>query len=77
MDQTITLKLPRLVVSQILDGLYQRLDVWRYTEHFLLTGCTDEKYWPEECSEPAEARRIAQYYEEAIRLIEQQAYDRE
>ena len=76
MDENVTLILSQLDVGQILDALYQRLKTWRYTENFIMTGCADERYWPEECSCPAEARRIAQHYEEVIEIIEQQAYDR-
>lgn len=76
MDENVTLILSKPCVGQILDALYQRLETWKYTENFMMTGCADERYWPEECSCTAEARRIAQYYEEVIKLIEQQAYDR-
>jgi len=77
MDSTITLILPRGVVIHILDGLYQRLEAWKYTENFLKTELADDRYWPEECSEPAEAHAIARNYEEAIELIKKQVIDRE
>jgi len=70
-DSTI-LTLPRLAVGQILDALYERLKVWRYTDEYLQTGYVQEPYCIEECSGPEEAREIADYYAEIIESIEKQ-----
>lgn len=40
MEQEINLKLPRLMVGQILDGLRERQKVWKYTQEYIDTGCT-------------------------------------
>lgn len=75
MYHDVILNLPKLMVGQILDALYQRLETWKYTERYLQTGYADENYCVEECSDAEEAHRIAQYYNEIIKLVEQQAYD--
>ena len=72
MDQEITLKLPRLMVGQIIDGLRERQKVWLYTAEFMDTGCTKEPCIIEECSNSQEARNIAAYYEEIINCIKKQ-----
>jgi hypothetical protein len=73
MEQEITLKLPRLMVGQILDGLRERQKVWKYTKEYMETGCTEELRIIEECSSADEARNIAEYYEEIINCIEKQS----
>jgi len=72
MDKEITLKLPRQMVGQILDGLSERSQVWRYTEKYMETGYVEEGCLIEECSSADEARNIAEYYEEIISCIEKQ-----
>ncbi|NQT03513.1 MAG: hypothetical protein HQ580_15910 [Planctomycetes bacterium] len=73
MDKNITLTLPSLMVGQILDALYMRLETWEYTEEYLNTGHVHEPYLIEECSNAYEARQIADYYKEIIKSIEKQA----
>lgn len=73
MDKNITLTLPSLMVGQILDALYMRLETWEYTEEYLNTGHAHEPYCIEECSNPYEAHQIADYYKEIIKSIEKQA----
>lgn len=73
MEKNITLTLPSLMVGQILDALYMRLETWEYTEEYLNTGYVREPYCIEECSNPDEARQIADYYKEIIKSIEKQA----
>jgi hypothetical protein len=75
MDENVTLTLSKPDVAQILDGLYQRLETWKYTEHYLQTGYVDERYCVEECSDAEEAHGIAERYDSMINSIEQQAYD--
>jgi hypothetical protein len=72
MYQEVTLKLPTLMVGQILDGLRERLQIWRYTEQYMEVGYTDEPCIIEECSSAEEAKNIAEYYEEIISCIEKQ-----
>jgi len=73
MDENVILTLPKVVVCQILDGLYQRLESWKNTERYFQTGYPHGNYCIEECSSEKEAHRIAQYYDEIIKLIEKQA----
>ena len=73
MDKNITMTLPSLMVGQILDALYMRLESWEYTEEYLNTGHANESYCIEECSNPDEAHQIADYYKEIIKSIEKQA----
>lgn len=73
MDKNITLNLPLLMVGQILDALYMRLETWEYTKEYLNTGHVREPNLIEECSNPDEARQIADYYKEIIKSIEKQA----
>jgi len=75
MIHEITLKLPSYAVMQVLDGLYHRLNVWRYTAEYLETGLVQEPYEVAECSNSSEAKDIADCYEEIIRTIEKQIQD--
>jgi hypothetical protein len=72
MDKEVTLKLPSNMVGQILDGLRERMKVWRETEQYMEVGYTDEPCIIEECSDADEARNIAEYYEEIIGCIKKQ-----
>jgi hypothetical protein len=72
MDDEITLKLPIYAVTQVLDGLYHRLNVWRYTAEYLETDLVREPYEVAECSSSSEAEEIADCYKEIIRTIEEQ-----
>jgi len=72
MIHEITLKLPSYAVMQVLDGLYHRLNVWRYTAEYLETGLVREPYEIAECSDSSEAEEIADCYEEIIQTIEEQ-----
>ena len=68
----ITLKLPSYAVMQVLDGLYHRLHVWRYTAEYLETGLVREPYEVAGCSSSSEAIEIADCYAEIIQNIEDQ-----
>jgi len=72
MVHEITLKLPSYAVMQVLDGLYHRLNVWRYTAEYLETGLVKEPYEVADCSCSSEAMEIADCYEEIIQTIEEQ-----
>ncbi|MDD5011112.1 MAG: hypothetical protein PHQ00_03205 [Phycisphaerae bacterium] len=71
-DEIVTLKLPRLMVGQIIDGLRERQKIWIYTAEFMETGTTEEPCIIEECSDADEASNIAAYYGEIIKSIEKQ-----
>jgi hypothetical protein len=49
MEEQMTLKLPSLMVGQILEALYARLEAWEYTEEFLNSGKVDQRYLIEKC----------------------------
>lgn len=73
MDKEVTLKLPDNMVGQILDGLRERMHVWRNTKQYMEVGYTEDEFRTiEECSSVEEARNIAEYYEEIIGCIEKQ-----
>jgi len=72
MVHEITFKLPSYAVMQVLDGLYHRLNVWRYTAEYIETGLAKEPYEIADCSSSSEAEEIADCYEEIIRSIEEQ-----
>lgn len=72
MDPEISLKLPRQMVGQIVDGLRERQQVWINTAEYMETGYLEEIRFIEECSNADEARNIATCYEEIIGVIEKQ-----
>ncbi len=68
-----TLRLDSNDIGQILDGLRCRADSWRETAAYLETGhASRDDFIAEECSDPDEARSIADHYERIIRSIESQ-----
>jgi hypothetical protein len=69
MEKFVTLRLPRDDVSQIIDGLIQRMIIWKTTEEYLETGFSHLGDYIEECSDPEEAHFIAEHYENIIDLI--------
>ncbi len=72
MDPEISLKLPRQMVGQIVDGLRERRQVWINTAEYMETGYSEEFCFIEECSNADEARNIATCYEKIIGVIEKQ-----
>ena len=72
-DEFVTLKLPTLFVSQILDGLQIRAESWERTKDYLSDGVInpDDPYI-EECDDETEARQIETFYREIIKEIETQ-----
>lgn len=72
MGKFVTLRLPRNDVGQIIDGLTERMLVWKTTEEYLETGHSHLGDFIEECSDPEESRFISQYYEKSIDLIQNQ-----
>ncbi len=60
-------------LGQLLDGLRLRAEAWTKTADYLESGFNpDDAFICEECSDPHEARRIAQHYEKIITNIETQ-----
>lgn len=60
-------------LGQLLDGLRLRAEAWTKTTGCLESGCNpDDTFICEECSDPREARQIAQHYERIIAEIERQ-----
>ncbi len=60
-------------LGQLLDGLRIRAESWAKTSDYLESGFSaDDSFVCEECSDPHEARRIAQHYEKIITNIEAQ-----
>jgi hypothetical protein len=72
-SKEILLMLRAYDVWQLLDGLHIRTEAWSKTADFLESGFNaDDSFICEECSDPREARRIAQHYKRIIAEIEQQ-----
>ena len=72
MEKFVTLRLPLTDVFQIIDGLTERMIIWKATEEIMVTGYSHFGDCMEECSDPEEARFIAEYYEKIIDLINKQ-----
>lgn len=72
MEQFVTLRLPLIDVLQIIDGLTERMIIWKTTEQYLEGGYSHFGDLTEECSDPDEARFIAEHYEKIIDLIRKQ-----
>ena len=72
MEKFVTLRLPRNDLGQIIDGLTERMLIWKTTEEYLESGFSNRGDFVEECSDPEEARFIAQHYEKIIGLIQNQ-----
>jgi hypothetical protein len=72
-DEFVTLKLPKLFVGQILDGLRIRAESWERTKDYLADGVIDpDDPYIEECNDEIEARQIEAFYREIIKEIETQ-----
>ncbi len=72
-QKIIELKLSTDDVGQLLNGLRLRAEAWTKTADYLESGFNpDDIFICEECSNPDEARRIAQHYEKIITNIEAQ-----
>jgi hypothetical protein len=72
-DEFVTLKLPKLFVGQMLDGLQIRAESWERTKVYLADGVIDpDEPYIEECSDENEAEQIANFYREIITEIETQ-----
>jgi hypothetical protein len=72
MDDIVTLRLSRLAVGQMLDGLDERMQSWRATAEYMDTGESPEGIVINECTNEHEATAIANLYEEIIDSIRAQ-----
>ena len=72
MEKFVTLRLPECDVGQIIDGLTERMIIWKTTEEILETGFSHLGDIIEECSDSQEARFIANCYEKIVDLINKQ-----
>ena len=62
-------------LGQALDGLRIRQESWANTAIFLRDGyISDDAFAAEECSDPDEAEKIADYYDRIVRTIEAQVH---
>ncbi len=78
MGKEIQLRLDSSDVGQILDGLRCRQESWSNTAIYLRDGYFhDDEFVCEECSNPAEAQNIADWYQRIIANIEQQVDEHE
>lgn len=64
--------LPRSDISQIIDGLTERMLVWRATEEYIETGYPQSADYIEECGDAHEAQIIADHYKYLIDQISNQ-----
>ncbi|MDO8302250.1 MAG: hypothetical protein Q7T18_03320 [Sedimentisphaerales bacterium] len=73
LTETVTIKLPRHYVYQVLDGLKNQADEWKKTKEYMLHGEADlECMAVRECSDEKEAGEIESFYKQIIQTIEQQ-----
>lgn len=73
MPSHFTIRFESNDLGQILDGLRSRADAWGRTAEYLESGhVPDDSFVCEECSNPVEAKSIAQHYEKIITQIERQ-----
>lgn len=73
MSKNLQIVLNQHDLGQLLDGLRIRAEAWSKTADYLESGFNpDDSFLCEECSNPQEARHIAQHYEKIITNIEGQ-----
>jgi len=66
MSKMITLTLPSAAVPEILNDLYDGLEVWKNTEEYLDSGSVVAPCVVAECSSVGKSRRMIKLYEETI-----------
>ncbi len=77
-DKEYVIRLNGLDLGQLIDGLEARATAWRLTAAYLETGEVPEGFVIEECSDAAEARRIAEHYRRILgTILQQQAEQRD
>jgi hypothetical protein len=72
MEEFVKLTLSRMDIGQILDGLHERMLVWRATQEYLETGYPQSSDCVEECADESEACAIADYYQYLIDTVKKQ-----
>jgi hypothetical protein len=70
MSKMVSLTLPCDIVDEILNDLYDGLEVWRNTEEYL-EGIVVAPCCVADCSSVRTARRMIRLYEDTIPLIEE------
>jgi len=70
MRKLINLTLPYAAAPEILNDLYDGLEVWRNTEEYLDSGSVVAPCVIAECSSVRKARQMMRLYEETISLLE-------
>ncbi|MBE0534881.1 MAG: hypothetical protein IH624_04365 [Phycisphaerae bacterium] len=71
-EKILTLRLPSGMVGQIIDALCERMQTWRATERYLNDPDALTTELIEECSDPQEAKAIADCYQQIIEEIQSQ-----
>ena len=71
MSKMITLTLPSDIVDEIINNLYDGVEVWRDTEEYLASKSVVAPCVIAECSSARKARRMLKLYQEAISVIEE------
>ena len=74
-EETVSLRLPRNAVGQILDGLDVLAEQWEATAAYHRDGTVPEDCLVRECSDEGEAEWVAAFYRQIIGLIEAQFFD--
>ena len=73
MSDVVTLQLSSLDVGQLLDALSDRAEAWEKTAALLNGEFSSEEFFlAEECSDPAEAEKIAQHFRDIIACVRSQ-----
>ena len=71
-NKYVNIKLNRVMLLQILDGLENRAKTWEETYQYLKTGSIDDYSVIEECDNLNEAEKIANDYRQIIKTITNQ-----
>lgn len=72
-DKEYIIRLNGFDLGQLLDGLEVRARAWRDTANYLETGeASSPDFVAEECTDVAEARKLAEHYERIIALVLEQ-----
>jgi hypothetical protein len=61
-NETVTLRLPRGFVGQILDGLEVLIEEWEHTAEYHETGLVRDGVCVRECTDAGEAEEMAGFY---------------
>lgn len=70
MRKMVTLTLPSDIVDELLNHLYDGVEVWKDTEEYLASGSVVTPCVVAECSSVRKARKMMRLYEETVSLIE-------